>query len=233
MEILSGLNSVKNTISGMMNHKAKFKIEGVLFPLYVQFNPESYSVNETVGYNHIPGQGSTKDVTQYVRSVQCVSSLSFHFDTDSVLATSVSDSQTAKDVSSLTKKFSNLLRVHGDLHRPPVVTFIWGSIHIAGVVLQVDTSYTMFDKKGMPVRAKVDLKILSISSESAVRISPLQSPDRTKSRVMSADSNLWELANREYGDINQWRVIAKANQIADPLDIETGTILKVPALTDL
>ncbi len=233
MGILSELNSVKNAITGMMNNKAKFKIEGDIFPLYVQFNPESYSVSETVEYNQITGQGAAKDVTQYVSSVKSVSSLSFHFDTDSVLATSVSKAKIATDVSSLTAKFSNLLKVDGDLHRPPIVTFVWGSISIIGVVVQVNTSFTMFDRKGVPVRAKVDCKILSVGSESAIKRSPFQSPDRTKSRVMSEDSNLWELANREYGDINQWRLIARANQILDPIDIEAGAVLKVPALPDL
>ncbi|MDR1548449.1 MAG: hypothetical protein LBT06_07680 [Hungatella sp.] len=233
MGILSELSSVKNAVSGMLNNKAKFKIEGDSFPLYVQFNPESYSVSERVEYNQITGQGSAKDVTQYVSSVKSVSSLSFHFDTDSVLASNVSKSKIATDVSALTAKFSNLLRVDGDLHRPPLVTFVWGSISITGVVVSVDTSFTMFDRKGVPVRAKVDCKLLSSGEESAIRRSPLQSPDRTKSRVMSEDSNLWELANREYGDINRWRVIARANRILDPMDIETGTVLKVPALTDL
>lgn len=232
MGILSELSSVTNAVSGMLNNKAKFKIEGELFPLYVQFNPESYSVSERVEYKQIPGQGDEKSVIQYVSAVQSVSSLSFNFDTDSVLAASVSKSKIATDVSALTTKFSNLLRIRGDLHRPPLVKFVWGSISIKGVVISVDTSFTMFDQKGVPVRAKVDCKLLSWGTESAVRRSPLQSPDRTKSRVMSEDSNLWELANREYGDMNRWRIIARANQILDPMDIETGTVVKVPALTD-
>lgn len=231
MGILSESNQAKNT--GTVSNKAKFKIEGDASPLYVQFNPESYSVRETVAYHQITGQGTAKGVTQYVSSVQSVSSLSFHFDTDSVLGESASKSKDATDVSSLTVRFSNLLKVDGDLHRPPLVTFVWGSISITGVVIQVDTGFTMFDREGVPVRAKVDCRILSVGSDSAIKSSPPQSPDRTKSRVMSEDSNLWELANREYGDINQWRVIARANRILDPMNIETGTVLKVPALTDL
>ena len=232
MGILSELSSVKDAVNGTLNNKAKFKIEWDSFPLYVQFNPESYSVAERVEYNRISGQGSAKDVTQYVSSVKSVSSLSFHFDTDSVLATSVAASKVATDVSALTVKFSNLLRVDGDLHRPPLVTFVWGSISITGVVVSVATSFTMFDRKGVPVRAKVDCQILSAGEESTIRRSPLQSPDRTKSRVLSEDSSLWELAGREYGDMNQWRVIARANQILNPMEIPTGTVLKVPALPD-
>ncbi|WP_130861745.1 CIS tube protein [Bacilliculturomica massiliensis] len=233
MGILSAVNSAKTALSGMMNNKAKFKIEGDALPLYVQFNPESYSISETVEYNQVSAQGTNSDVTQYVGSVKSVASLSFYFDTDSVLATSVSQSKIATDVSALTVKFSALLKVDGNLHRPPCVTFSWGSISITGVVVKVDTSFTMFDKKGVPVRAKVDCTLLSVGQQSAIKRSPFASPDRTKSRVLSEDTSLWELAGREYGDIEQWRLIAKANGILDPLDVPAGTALKIPALTDL
>lgn len=233
MGILSAASSVTNTLSGMLHHKAKFKIEGDLIPLYVQFNPETYSIKESVEYNQVSAQGNNGDVTQYVGSVKSVADLSFHFDTDSVLATSAAKSKIATDVSALTVKFSNLMKVDGNLHRPPLVTFSWGSISISGVVVRVDTTFTMFDKKGVPVRAKVDCTLLSVGSQSSIKRSPLASPDRTKSRVLSEDTSLWELAGREYGDISQWRLIARANGILDPLDVPAGTVLKIPALTDL
>ncbi|MCC8027222.1 MAG: hypothetical protein LIP16_18200 [Clostridium sp.] len=232
MGILSEMNNLKNTVSGMLGNRAKFKVEGGSIPIYVQFNPESYSVSESVEYNRVSAQGTDQEVTQYVSSVKSISSLSFHFDTDSVLATSVSKSKMATDVTSLTENFSNLLRVDGRIHRPPLVTFSWGSVYITGVIIEMNTTFTMFDNKGVPVRALVDCKILSIGKESAIRRSPLQSPDRTKSRILSEDTSLWEIANREYGDIDQWRVIARANKILDPMDIRAGTVLKVPALTD-
>ena len=233
MGILSAVSTVSNALSGMLNHKAKFKIEGELTPLYVQFNPEEYSISESVEYHQVSAQGNNSDVTQYVGSVKSVASISFHFDTDSVLATSATKSKVATDVSALTVKFSNLMKVDGNLHRPPLVTFSWGSISIQGVVASVNTTFTMFDKKGVPVRAKVDCKILSVGEKSAIKRSPFASPDRTKSRVLSEDTNLWELAGREYGDIDQWRLIARANGILNPLEVPSGTVLKIPALTDL
>lgn len=232
MGILSAVSVAANALGGMRHHKAKFQIEGELLPLYVQFNPEQYSVSESVEYSQVSAQGANSDVTQYVGSVKSVAHMSFHFDTDSVLATSVTKSKIATDVSALTVKFSNLMKIDGNLHRPPIVTFTWGSISIRGVVVKVDTTFTMFDKKGVPVRAKVDCSILSVGSESAVRRSPFASPDRTKSRVLSEDTNLWELAGREYGDTGQWRLIAKANGILNPLDTVPGTVLKIPALTE-
>lgn len=256
MGVLSELNVVKNMLGGYLNNKAKFNIENVPLPIYVQFNPESYSVQEEVSYEQVKAQQDGQEVTQFVGAVQSVTSLSFRFDTNSVItssadslssigsavmsaansvmnfASSLTKSETL-DVSALTAQFGKLLRVDGDLHRPPNVRFTWGSIVVEGVVVSMNTTFTMFDQKGVPVQAQVDCQIMSIGSESALKKNPLFSPDRTKSRVMSEDINLWGLAASEYGDINKWRVIARANQIMDPLDLEPGTLVKVPALTDL
>ena len=239
MGILSQVMSVGSSIAGMLglggmagSNKAQFQIEGEPYPLYVQFNPEQYSVSESVEYRQVSAQGTEKDVTQYAGSVKSLASLSFYFDTDSVTSTDAVGSKKASDVSALTEKFANLLRVNGDLHRPPFVRFSWGSINITGFIMQVDTAFTMFDSRGVPVRAKVDCKLISIGDSSAIKRSPLMSPDRTKSRMLSEDTNLWAIAASEYGDIGKWRLIAKANGIMEPMNIPAGTVLKVPAITD-
>ena len=258
MGILSELNVVKNALGGYFNNKAKFTIENYPLPIYVQFNPESYSVEESVQYHEVRGNMPFRKVVQFVGAVQSVTSLSFRFDTNSVITSSgvggtlssagnavmsAVDSvmsyagsmgtPSALDVSALTAQFTKLMQIDGNLHRPPAVTFTWGSIMVTGVVENMNTTFTMFDGKGVPVQAQVDCRIKSVGDSSAAKKNPLFSPDRTKSRIMSEDNNLWGLAAGEYGDINRWRLIAKENHIMDPLDIEPGTLIKIPALTDL
>lgn len=258
MGILSELNVVKNALGGHFNNKAKFTIENYPLPIYVQFNPESYSVEESVQYNEVRGNMPFRKVVQFVGAVQSITSLSFRFDTNSVITSSgvggtlsataskvmsAADSvmsfagslteASTLDVSALTAQFAKLMQIDGNLHRPPVVAFTWGSIMVTGVVESMNTTFTMFDGKGVPVQAQVDCRIKSTGDSSAAKKNPLFSPDRTKSRVMSEDNNLWGLAANEYGDINRWRTIARENHIMDPLDIEPGTLIKIPALTDL
>lgn len=258
MGILSELNVVKNALGGYFNNKAKFNIENYPLPIYVQFNPESYSVEESVQYHEVRGNTPFRKVVQFVGAVQSITSLSFRFDTNSVITSSgvggnlssagkavmsAVDSvmsfaeskgkSSTLDVSALTAQFTKLMQIDGNLHRPPVVKFTWGSIVVTGVVESMNTTFTMFDGKGVPVQAQVDCRIKSTGDSSAAKRNPLFSPDRTKSRVMSEDNNLWGLAAAEYGDINRWRLIAKENHIMDPLDIEPGTLIKIPALTDL
>lgn len=257
MGILSELNMVKTALGGYFNNKAKFNIENYPLPIYVQFNPESYSVQESVQYNEVRGNTPFRKTVQFVGAVQSITSLSFRFDTNSVITSSgvggalssmgntimsAADSvmsfaeklggASTLDVSALTAQFAKLMQIDGNLHRPPVVTFTWGSIMVMGVVERMNTTFTMFDGKGVPVQAQVDCQIKSTGDSSAAKRNPLFSPDRTKSRVMSEDNNLWGLAASEYGDMNHWRLIAKANHIMDPLDIEPGTLVRVPALTD-
>ena len=89
----------------------------------------------------------------------------------------------------------------------------------------------MFTKDGMPIRAQVDAVIMGFGESGSSKIA-LESPDRTKSRVVSDDTSIWSMAAREYDDISKWRLIAKANGIMDPFDIQSGTVLKVPAFKE-
>ena len=90
----------------------------------------------------------------------------------------------------------------------------------------------MFDKSGKPLRALVDLKLKGFNGGASEMLSPLLSPDRTKARTMTEDNNIWNIAEKEYGDVREWRRIAEANNIMNPLDIPVGTVLKVPSIND-
>ena len=64
------------------------------------------------------------------------------------------------------------------------------------------------------------------------RSSPLMSPDRTKAKTLTEDSSIFSIAEREYGDAREWRRIADANDIMNPLDIPVGKVLKVPSINE-
>lgn len=135
------------------------------------------------------------------------------------------------DVTLLTRQIIALTHIKGTLHRPPMVTFLWGSVTFKGVVTSVKQQFTMFLPIGIPVRAKLDVTFKSVNQTDFLRLmTPLESPDRTKFRTIKEGDQLWRLAEAEYGSADQWRVIAKANGISDPLDIHPGQVVKLPAL---
>ena len=137
----------------------------------------------------------------------------------------------ASDVSDYANVLLSVVRIDGKEHRPPVVTFYWGSFSFKGFAQTVDVTYTMFETGGMPVRCEVDMRLIAEEEDDDGSIlSPLESPDRTKCIVLKEGMNLWDIAGQEYGDAGYWREIARANNIMDPLAIPVGTNLRVPAL---
>ncbi len=224
--LLSSMKSLVTGIKSMFSNKAYFQTEdGEKF--HVQFNPEQFRITKTTEYSS--SQQKEQPYVEFSGIALPQLEISFFFDTSGITEISGSGSVIESDVTVLTNAFLSLLNVKTDLHRPPVVKFIWGSVCFEGFLKQAAVTYTMFNKNGMPVRASADALVLGVPDVSTVKI-PLESPDRTKARTVSDETSLWGLADAEYGDISQWRVIARANGIMDPFDIPAGTVLKVPAL---
>lgn len=204
----------------------------------VLFNPSEYQLTDGASYSEKKVPGLDGPVFQYISGDATELSVSLFLDTyvpktPSVLPVSVPGmgGDNSTDVSKITREIADATSIDGSLHRPPKVTFQWGSLNFEGVVTKVSHTYTMFTESGMPVRAKVNLTFKSLISPSDKRRkSPFESPDRTKYRTVKEGIQLWDLAYAEYGDPDMWKVIARANGILNPLDIRAGQVVKLPAL---
>lgn len=208
----------------------------------VQFNPSEYNISENVNYAEKNIPGTAGPITQFVSGASATLNLSLIFDTFDTPENGVRESRqngdlasqkahTPTDVSKLTRRVAELVAIDGSLHRPPMVTFAWGSLSFQGVVSDIKQTYTMFMPSGMPVRARVELTLKSVTDLTAAkRKRPFESPDRTKYRTVHQGEHLWNFAVQEYGDAELWRVIAKENGLMNPLDLEPGQIIKLPAL---
>jgi hypothetical protein len=195
----------------------------------VQFNPAEYSLIEHAEYTQVPRQKSDSPVINFAGGRTPRLKMSLYFDTYNTKTVAL-DLTEEKDVSEQVEKLAKLRQIVGKVHRPPIVAFVWGSLKFIGLVNSVTSTFTMFAKSGKPLRAKVDVEFLGLSNDDGSRRSPFESPDRTKIRVFSEDESLWNIAQKEYGDVGMWRCIAEANGIMDPLEIPVGTVLKVPAI---
>jgi nucleoid-associated protein YgaU len=91
----------------------------------------------------------------------------------------------------------------------------------------------MFLDDGTPVRAKLTLNISEYRKiGEQLNELRLESPDRTKYRVLKEGDSLWQMAFREYNDPKEWRTIARKNEIDFPRTIPYGTMLSVPPLEE-
>jgi nucleoid-associated protein YgaU len=137
------------------------------------------------------------------------------------------------------KNLEKLLQVDEKLHRPPMVIFTWGQGFVnsgsadgiyAGtwLVTAVDTNYIMFLPNGTPVRAKCKLSLTECPPEKAR--SDKGSPDTAHVRLVGRGDTLQAIAHSEYAKVGEWRRIAEANGIDDPLNLQPGQRLLIPPI---
>ncbi len=204
----------------------------------VQFNPSEYRITDSSSYSQTERRKKDEPVVSYNGSRLSSLSVKLYFNSDeffsaSGAASAAMDMITGADEADITKsidKISALTKIDGESHKPPGCVFVWGSLQFAGYAESVGVTYTMFDKTGKPLRAVVDLTMRGFNGALSERESPFMSPDRTKARTMTEDASIWSIAQKEYGDVREWRRIADANDIMNPLDIPVGRVLRVPSI---
>ena len=118
-----------------------------------------------------------------------------------------------------------------ELHAPPVVRLVWDKAVFTGVLESLTVTYTLFDPKGVPLRAKcsVALKEFIPIKEDLSKANPY-SPDFDKSWTVRRGDTLSSVAAAIFQDPARWRDIARANGIDDPRTLEPGRELPIPRL---
>jgi hypothetical protein len=201
--------------------KAKIEVKG-RDTITVLFNPSEYRLNKGNQISEQETPGLAAPILQYIGGRARTLALDLFFDTF--------EAQT--DVSIHTDKIYALLEIDRDTHVPPLCTFRWGRLTFTGVLESVDGRFTLFLANGKPARATLTVSFKeAIDVAKAVRKTPTASVDRRKSRIVKGGDTLNTIATEAYGDPGQWRPIAQANGITDPLSLRPGQNLILPPLT--
>ena len=203
-------------------------------PINVLFNPTEYSIDRGASYAELQVPGADMPILQFVCGEAQTLTLELFLD-----GTNSREPIVERNLSRL----RDFVRIHGDLHAPPVCRFEWGRSvtegssqgaqenAFTGVVTSLRERHTLFNEDGRILRSRVTLTLKSYRSvEVQNRETPRESPDRTHIRVLREGETLSQLANELYGDARLWRVIAAENEIERPLFVEPGTALRVPSL---
>jgi hypothetical protein len=115
---------------------------------------------------------------------------------------------------------------------PPLVRFKWGKfVLFRAVITSVNIRYTLFHANGTPARAeaKVDFKQFDPTDDKQDRPqNPTTRTETRRTRLVRQGDRLDLIAHQEYGESGQWRLLAEANNILDPLGLEPGQILVIP-----
>ena len=189
----------------------------------VQFNPQSLKVtfsNKNTGGDQ-PG-GSSK---QFVGSGTTKLSVELLFDTTA----------DGTDVRVHTEKVAFYIMADagsgsgsGSNRVPPGVQFEWGSFIFRGTVESMDETLEYFSEEGVPLRANISLSI----SRQEIEFLPGEQGEGGGGGVPLETAQFRDsiqgLAGRN-GKSGDWKGIAAANNIDDPLRLSAGALINVNA----
>lgn len=211
--------------------KAKIKVYRTpVVEITCMFNPADYKISTTTEYSNKNKLQSSENVEQYTGGLCSTLSLTLYYDITETLGSTPDATKSETSIKDYTSEMEKLVFVEGTEHKPPQVEFIWGDLNYKGVITSLNQEFQYFDMDGKALRAKLDVIIKESASDNAARLSPKESPDRTKRRLVTDETTLWKMAWEEYKDCNKWEDIARYNGLMNPHDIWPGQILRLPAL---
>ena len=108
----------------------------------------------------------------------------------------------------------------GDKRDPPTCMFSWGGFHFTGLVSSLSQTFTLFLPSGVPARADVTITFISILTAREMMENAGLDNCR-KLRLVRESSRLDNLAAQATGSPANWRTIAAANGVEDPLAFPT------------
>ena len=187
----------------------------------VLFNPKEYVIEKKTPWAEQNVFGMDSPPVQFTIGERKRLSMELFFDT----------SEEKSDVRSYTGKMEELMVVNAQEHRPPLLRFSWGTLSFDCVLEDMVQRYTLFANDGTPLRAILKV-VFKEYATAAMQLSNTrrESADHTKRLIVREGETLASVSAREYNDPGKWRVIADANNIDDPENIASGTIVELPPL---
>lgn len=190
-------------------------------PVKAQFNPKEYTVTKSVTWNQHKGSAKDRPMVQFTTGQPKKLSVTLFFD----------GYEQKKSVRGDCQRLVAFAEMDVTLHRPPEVLFSWKDEQFAGVFDNVSVAYQMFKTDGEPVRATVTISMQNAKPNRDPQSEKQnESPDFAKLHTLKRGETLHALAAQEYEDAAEWRRIADANGIDDPLNVEPGTKLLIPPI---
>lgn len=221
---MPGIATVAKALSTIVTgslHKATIINTATNDRIEVQFNPEEYTLNRENNFAQAAVPGLTGPLLQFVHGNLKTLEMELFLDTY----------EAKQDVRDLTLKLSGLMDIQEDLHAPPVLLFVWGSLSFPCVLSKVSQRFIMFLPSGIPARARLQVVFSEyINSNVEPKECKRETADYSKFYVVAPNDTLSSVATRMYDNPALWRPIAIANQIDDPRELAVGTQLSIPPL---
>lgn len=238
--MLDELNQVVNTAvaaasssemsaATSLSHAKIINLDGGGAPIECLFNPKEYSFSKRNTWTAGQTKGQNMPQLEFSGGQAATLQMQLFFDTYAA----------GRDVR---KKYTDaiwkLMLVDPSLKdpktkksRPPKVRFQWGAAwSFDAVITSITQKFTLFLPNGTPVRATLDVTFQQIKDDALM---PKQNPTSggvggERVWIVSEGDTLAWIAYKEYGDSNEWRRIADANQLTQVRRLVPGAVLEIP-----
>ena len=196
--------------------------------LTFHFNPTTISFSRQVQYNRQPRQANDPPV-QFTGAGPTTLTLQVFLD-----AAGRREPPSVQPEIDLLVSWTTVPDVTNPGDGPPKITFTWGHLAVdgeqtlTGNVSQLKVTVERFDREGRPLRAVVDLTLVSAKTEPK-GTNPTSGAERSRRRhVLRAGETLASVAWSRLGDPGAWRAVAELNGVDDPTRLRVGRELLLP-----
>ncbi len=223
--------------------------------IFVQFNPNSYTINKKIEYCEGQPMGSSDGSLSFNKIEPEEVSFDFIFDAtgiappakfvegkgtiplrervNEVLAPAELDPRAQlKTVENEVEEFKSLLTGYiGDTHEVSYLKLIWGGYLLDCRLTNMSVEYTLFRKDGRPIRAKASCTFKGSTSYQKIQAkAKKESSDITHIREYYEEERLSFMAEKIYKSKSLYIQVAERNQLLSFRKIKPQTHLYFPPL---
>jgi hypothetical protein len=188
------------------------------------FNPQTLKL--TYSNENKSGNQPSGSASQFVGTSTSKLTVELLFDT----------SQTGEDVRATTADVAYFIKADLNPSKqktkqqkrvPPACRFEWGTFSFDGVMDSLQETLDYFSEDGVPLRSTLALGFSGIDTM-LEPTSDAGTPGTSEQTPVSADDSVAQAAGKN-GNSSNWKLIAAANNIDDPLHLPAGTMLDLSA----
>ena len=226
--------------------------------IFVQLNPEKYSIKQNVAFCEGQAMGTTGSDLKFNKIEGEEVNFEFLFDSSGVVPKGKivdgKGTETALDVAGAVAEtlkpavvnpfgeadtvekevedFKKLLMSYdGKTHQTSYLRLLWGGFTLDCRLKSMDVEYSLFRKDGRPIRAKVKCGFKgTIDYKLMVAKENKSSPDLTHQRLMKMDDKLTLLSEDIYQDNSYYIDVAKNNKLLSFRQFKIGQEIIFPPI---
>lgn len=201
-----------------------YRVDDTSQKVVCQFNPKDFSISKQVKWNRRIMGGKNVSDAEFAGGEPQAFRVDLVFDSTDT-GSDVRDKY--KTLLTMGEIDPNTVNSKTGKGQPPLCKFQWGSyLGFTGVLTSVSQNFTLFKEDGTPLRAKVTVQF-GEAPKSTSSQNPTTRSEARKIWVVHQGQTLDWIAYREYGDPGLWRYIAETNDLANPMDLRPGQVLKL------